>query len=166
MYCEGMKYSKVTVDQFTTAAEIEGGLDCAITDCWLGTGSVATGHILKFTQGFNNFFRGIHLNNNTYRTGLIEFVSHATPVTTAFVKINGGIYLGRTNMVIGQFWHDIEINDLEYVNDSASYITGIYCVNDNQRLNFKGIFVFLREFFKDLCWRNRIFFSPNNCCWA
>lgn len=140
-YIEGPYLTDLVIDGFATCMEIESAYDMHVTSCWLGTSKKTDAHVLKFTQGASNFFRLIKFVNTNLSSGIIEFVSHSTPVTTAFVEFNGCTYQGHNNITIGQFWHDISFDGFTYLND---YVTGVvvapfHLIYGNQRIVLNDI---------------------------
>ncbi|WP_337127353.1 hypothetical protein [Proteus terrae] len=138
-YPEGIKIHNCTIDNFGRALSIHEVLDLSVTDNWLGASIDRTKYCLVFERDSGNFMSGLHFNHNTYFGGKIEFTSHSSPPTQAFIQMSDEIYLTSKTLVIGRSWHDIVMSDWVFQNTSSNSIVGISGSGDNQRCHFKNL---------------------------
>lgn len=142
MYVEGIKVSKCTIDGFGRNFSIYSILDCNITDNWISCPLNNTDHCMYIAaDGVNNLYKGININNNTFKRGKIEFVTQTAPPSVLNMQLADNLYIDAQQITIGNYWHNMTFAnwDIERIGDSSGTGIGFLLNFDNKKIKFDSI---------------------------
>ena len=141
-YCEGIKISKCTVDGHGRAVSLSSILDFNLTDNWLSSATETSYHVLYVEDdGVNTIYKGININNNTFKRGRIQFATKSAPPIVTNMQLADNLYIDAQEITIGNYWNNMSFSDwdIERIGGSSGTGIGILCAFENKNLHFNNI---------------------------